>query len=393
MKIMLVHNFYRQAGGEDAVLGMESSLLESKGHTVHRSELSNESISSMGLLGKATIAAQTIYSFESKARIREELIHIQPDIVHVHNTFPLWSPSIFYACSDLGIPVIQTLHNYRLVCAAATFYRDGRICTDCHKEGNSLPGIVHGCYRGSRSQTLIVAAMLHFHRMAGTWESKVSRFLALTDFQKRILIEAGVPGEKIVVKPNFVYPPGNLEHTAEASHALFVGRLSEEKGVDTLIHAYATSGIQGPLLIVGDGPLREGLTELVTSLGAEDRIFMLGRRSTSEVANLMRRAKFLAFPSECYEGMPLVILEAFANGLPVLSSKIGGLPEIVQEGYNGWLVAPGDVGEWVSGLRRASDVCTSGDDLRRNAYASWETKYSPDVNYRQLMEVYEHAKG
>jgi len=257
MKILLVHNIYQQAGGEDVVFDQELQLLERHGHQVVTYLRSNHELEQLSAIGQIGLVSRIISAEDSKHDIRRILREEKPDLVHAHNTFMMISPSIFEMCKQERVPVLQTLHNYRLLCPAATFFRDGHVCEECTKHG-LMRSVTHGCYRESRAATAAVALMLQVHRARGTWDDSVSGFIALTQFARNKFIERGLPAEKIYVKPNFVYPdPG--ERTIPGNYALFAGRLSPEKGVSTLLEAWDRLRSPIPLVIVGDGPLRADL--------------------------------------------------------------------------------------------------------------------------------------
>jgi len=320
-----------------------------------------------------------------KGKFEQAIRQHRPDLVHVHNTFPLASPAVIHAAKAEGVPVVMTLHNYRLLCVNALFFREGRVCEDCL---GRLPwrGVVHGCYRDSRLASLGVASMLALHRALGTW-NLVDRFIALTEFARQKFVEGGLPAEKIVVKPNFVHPdPGPGE--GRGGYALFVGRLSPEKGVRTLLRAWGLLGGRVPLKVVGDGPLAGEVREAARRLPGVE---WLGRKSPEEVYALMGEAAFLVFPSEWYEGFPRVLAEALAKGLPILATALGSQASIVADGRTGLHFRPGDPEdlaakvEWLllhpEELRR----------MRREARAEYEAKYTAERNYQLLMEIYGQA--
>jgi glycosyltransferase involved in cell wall biosynthesis len=236
MKIAILHNRYKLSGGEDGVVRAERALLAAHGHEVNVLEVNNDRI--VGIWNKLNTAIGCIYSLQSKRQVSELLAELAPDIVHVHNFFPILSPSIYDACQAAQIPVVQTLHNYRLVCPKAIPFRNDRICEDCFELTVPWPGVVHGCYRDSRVETAAVTAMLSIHRLAGTWERRVDAYIALSEFQRQIFVRAGIPPERLFVKPNFVFPSELPAAPVRGDFALFVGRLSAEKGVAVLLDAY-----------------------------------------------------------------------------------------------------------------------------------------------------------
>lgn len=391
MQILMLHNRYQHAGGEDAVVQAEITLLKAQGHHVELVEANNDTIS--GGFGKARAAVSALYSLPGRRRAEEAISRFRPDLVHVHNFFPLLSPSVYDACREQGVPVVQTLHNYRLACPNALFFRDGKVCEDCLEHSLPWPGVVRGCYRNSRSQTAGVAAMIAVHRLRDTWSRRVNAFITLTDFQKRKFIQAGLPEDRLFVKPNFAFDPGP-RHGADAlgGYALYVGRLSQEKGPEPLIRAYVEHGLTIPLKILGDGPLRDPMERRVRAEGLDGIVSFLGRRERDEVERLMQGARFLVFPSICYEGFPMAIAEAFAAGIPVVASHLGAVPDILMDGQCGWLAEPGDAASWADTLRAAWADHEGTWQRGRVARQAYETLYSPDANYRRLLGIYEAAR-
>jgi glycosyltransferase involved in cell wall biosynthesis len=375
--ILSVHNHYQQAGGEDRVFASETALLETNGHTVLRHEDHNDRIHP-GAIWAARDAVWSRRNFQHLA----SLAHSNDiDVAHFHNTFPLISPSAYYAVRRAGIPVVQTLHNFRLICAGATLSRKGLVCESCIERRSLLPGIAHACYRNSRPATAALSTMLAVHRAAGTYQRQVDTYIALSDFARSKFIEGGLPGDRVVVKPNFVSPdPGAGE--SQGGYALFVGRLAEEKGLGTLASAWRTvAGL--PLRVVGDGPLNDtAWPEGVTWLGAVAR---------ERVMALMQKATVLILPSTCYENAPLTIIEAFACGLPVIASNIGSLPEFVTHGRTGLLFRPGDPEDLARQMRRVLDHPEELRAMRANARREYEEKYTAERNYKMLMTIYEMA--
>lgn len=390
MKILMLHNRYQQSGGEDAVVQAESALLESFGHTVELVEAHNDTIS--GGLGKAMAAMSALYSLKGRKHAAEAIARFQPDRVHVHNFFPLLSPSVYDACRARGIPVIQTLHNYRLACPNALFFREGKVCEDCLGQSLPLPGIVRGCYRGSRAQTAGVAAMIATHRLLGTWQQRVDAFIALTDFQKSKFVSAGLPSDRLHVKPNFAFDPGMPPADRPiGEYALYVGRLSPEKGIENLIEAYVRHRLPMPLKVLGAGPLEEPMRRRIAEAGMDEVVTFLGARARPEVERLMQAARFLAFPSICYEGFPMAIAEAFAAGIPVVASRLGAVPDLLMHDQAGWLAHAGDPDDWAATLRAAWNAPAELDRRGRAARRAYQEHYTPAANYQRLMTIYREA--
>lgn len=379
MRIFIGHNYYQQSGGEDAVVKAEQQLLQSYGHEVKLYTISNDQIDST--IQKIKTGLTLSYSLQAKKAFKQAAQAFQPDVVHLHNTFPLLTPSVYDACSELRVPVVQTLHNYRLTCAGALLMRNAKICELCV---NSSPyyGALHGCYRGSKLQSLAVANMIARHRRENTWNTKVDKFIALTDFAKNKFVESGIHPKNIAVKPNFILPPPAYARQSKQTFALFVGRVSEEKGVLALCQAFNNSGV--PLKIAGEGPLLSSLKSK-----AANTIEFLGKLPQQEVYKLMARAQFLVMPSNCYEGFPMVLLEAFAHQLPVLCTGIGSMAEIVDDRVDGLHFGAADIKDLE---QKAQELYTQPEKcLRMGQQAYWKYKnfFNAEANYNQLVEIYQ----
>lgn len=383
MRILIAHNFYRIPGGEDEVFRNESALLEDNGHEVIRYTRSNDELDEYGLANRLRMAANAIWSRDTYRDLSQLLKRERPDIVHFHNTHPMISPSGYTAARDAGIPVIQTLHNYRLVCPGALLQRNGKPCETC--VGRSpIPGVVHRCYQNSTAASAVVAGTLIWNRMRKRYTDEVSRYIALTEFSASRFINGGIPESQISIKPNFLpHPPAPGE--GEGGYALFVGRLSPEKGLHTLLSAWNDIP-HIPLHIVGGGPL-----EAMVRAAADARpgqIYFHGPLPHDQVLSLLRGASCLVTPSEWYEGFPMVILEAYACGTPVLASDIGSLSEVVIEGNTGLKFPPAEPQALASTVMRAFQEPERLQGMRRLARQRYDENYSPEVNYRQLLVIY-----
>ena len=384
MKILAVHNYYQNPGGEDYVFEAETRLLESRGHEVLRYVDDNERI---GRWSTVPAGVSAVWSRTAYRRIREIVRREKPEIVHFHNTLPLISPSALHAARSNGTAIVHTLHNYRLLCPMGRFFRNGAVCEDCLGKTPAWPGVLHACYRDSRVATGAVAAMLAVHRTMGTWNEKPHLYIALTEFARGKFIEGGLPAEKIVVKPNFVAPdPG--AGTGDGDYALFVGRLSPEKGIDAMLAAWDRLEGRVPLVVVGDGPLAERVAD---AAAGSDRLRWLGWRPREEVHALLRSARFLVFPSLWYETFGLGIVESFAAARPVLATALGAPAEIVAEGKTGWLVPPGDPAALAAGLERAWGDPAAASGMGRAARAENEARYTEERGYEDLMRIYRLA--
>jgi glycosyltransferase involved in cell wall biosynthesis len=388
MKILLVHNTYQEQGGEDVVFWQERDLLNAAGHQVLEYQRFNHEIREYSTVQRISLIGRTVWAADSHREFKALLRTHKPDVVHVHNTFPLISPSIYWACRSERVPVVQTLHNYRLLCAGANFIRDGKPCEDCIT-GKFWQGVVHGCYRGSRVQTAPVALMLTVHHAGRTWTRMVDRYIVLTAFARSRFVNAGFPAEKFTIKPNCVDPdPG--KRTNQGSYALFVGRVSQEKGAHTLLKAWRQLPPTFPLRVVGDGPLSEQLKSEAASNNLSNVTFM-GRLPRKQVIEAMKDARFVIFPSELYENLPLTIIEAFACGVPVIASRLGAMQEIVEDGRTGILVQPGNADDLARAVTRAWQEPAYMRQLGEGARTEYETKYTASANYRQLIEIYEQV--
>ena len=384
-KILMVHNRYRQPGGEDAVFAAETEILRKHGHEVVEYLDDNRRIEGLNPL---VAAANTVWSYGSREKLSQVLRETKPDVVHFHNTFLQISPAAYYACWETAQPVVQTLHNYRLLCPVATFFRDGHVCEDCLDRTPPWPAVLHGCYHNSRMQTAVVAAMLVFHRLLKTWQNQVHVYIALTEFVRRKFIEGGLPEEKIVVKPNFVYSdPGIREGKGE--YVLFVGRLSPEKGIKTLLWAWQYLQ-KIPLKIVGDGPLMDEICAYV-KMHKLEWVELIGRCNHGGVLELMKGARFLVFPSEWYEGFPVTIAETFACGVPVIASRLGAMAEIVDDGRTGLHFEPGNSEDLAAKVKWAWTHLDQMQQMGREARAEYEAKYTAERNYKMLINIYEKA--
>jgi glycosyltransferase involved in cell wall biosynthesis len=388
MQIILVHNTYQQPGGEDAVMESEAALLRAAGHGVIEYRRSNCEIDSLTPSKRVMLPKHVVWASDAVQGLRKLIEHEKPSVVHFHNTFLMVSPAAYYPCREARVPVVQTLHNFRLLCSNASLFRNGYVCEDCLGKILPWPAIVHTCYRDSLMETAVVSTMLVIHRWLKTWQKRVDLYIALTQFARRKFIEGGLPSEKIVVKPNFVYPDlGVGEH--DGRYALFVGRLSPQKGLQTLLQAWRIlKGI--PLKIVGDGPLMADIQLQIRNYKIET-IETLGRRSREDVLALMRRAFILIFPSECYENFPMVIAEAFACGLPVVSSAHGATLEVVDNGRTGVHFIPGKSESLASKVEWAWTHEKEMKEMMGETRREFEEKYTAEENYKMLMDIYDLA--
>jgi glycosyltransferase involved in cell wall biosynthesis len=385
MNILLVHNAYQQPGGEDVVFNQERQLLERDGHQVLTYCRSNSEIAGYSALKRLALVGQMVWARDTRREIASLLHSQKPDLVHVHNTFLMVSPSVYSACKEAHIPVVLTLHNYRLLCPAAAFFRSGRVCEECF-EHSLWRGVLHGCYHDSCAETSAVALTLAVHRWRRTWSEMVDCFIALSGFSRQKFIEGGIPAEKMVVKPNFVYAdPGCQAQSGD--YALFIGRLSPDKGVVTLLTGWQRLQVRIPLRIIGGGPERDSLEAHATQMGLSDVRF-LGQLPRDEVIAALKEARCLVFTSECYETFGMAIIEAFACGVPVIASRLGAIQEIVDDGRTGLHFNPGDPDDLAAKVEWLWTHPEETAAMGRAARAEYEAKYTAERNYQMLMEVY-----
>jgi glycosyltransferase involved in cell wall biosynthesis len=384
IKILLAHNHYLISGGESQVLEAELGLLRDNGHEV---DVYIEDNLRVAELGNLNTAARTIWSMETYQQVRSKLSLGQYDIVHVHNFFPLISPSIYYAARAEGIPLVQTLHNFRLLCINGILFRDGAVCEECIGRSLPWPGIYNACYRDSHKGSLAVAAMLALHRAIRTWDRMIDTYIALTEFSRRKFIEGGLPENKITLKPNTIAKdPG--QGLGQGQFAVFVGRLSPEKGVNTLLEAWGLLGESVPLRIIGDGPLRD---EVISAAESSPSVDYLGRLENDQVLNQMKDALFLVFPSLQYENFPITFVEAYATGLPILASNLGNAADLISRQQSGLLFEAGnplDLANQAASLAKNRDALR---DMRTTARATFEESFTATRNYHLLMDIYRNT--
>ena len=386
VKILLVHNEYKLPGGEDVVVRQEKELLERNGHQVLAFFHNNLELEKYSPFQRLTMAPRAIWAWDSKKQISELLAAEKPDVVHVHNTLTIISPSVYWACHEAGVPVVQTLHNFRLFCPAGNYLRDGRICEECRTH-SLLRSVRYRCYRDSRAATATVALTLAVHRRLGAYQDKIQAFIAFTEFARQKYVQGGLPGGRIFLKPNFVPSDPGIGDGA-GNFALFVGRLSPEKGIRTMMSAWERLNGAVPLVIAGDGPLRPLVEETAARVPG---IVYRGSLPRHEIIRAMQQARFLLLPSECYEGFPMTIAEAFACGLPVLASRMGAMEVLIEDGRSGIHFAPGDAADCAAkaleAWKQPGRLCRMGAQARQIYLDS----YTAERNYLTLMDIYRRA--
>jgi glycosyltransferase involved in cell wall biosynthesis len=382
MRILSVHSRYQIRGGEEEVFEAEIDLLRQKGHCVDVYEDHNARIDK---LNKANLALKTIWSQEAYQAVSNYLTANTYDLIHIHNFFPLISPSIYYAAKANKVPVVQTLHNYRLLCSNGLFFRDGQVCEDCLGKLIPWPGAWHGCYRRNKAASAATVGMLSIHRALGTWNNLVDKYIVLTEFARQKFIQGGLPTEKIVVKPNFVAPDPQIG-SGKGDYMLYVGRLSVEKGLDVLLSAWGLLPNKIPLKIVGDGPLSEQVVEATKKF---PQIEWLGRKPIREVYDIMGTAIAVIIPSKWYETFGRVATEAFAKGTPVIASNLGAIAELVDSGRLGLCFIPGDAQDLASKVQWLIEHPEELAFMHVEARKEFEAKYTAENNYQQLMYIYQ----
>jgi len=380
MRVLLVHNFYQLPGGEDRIVREEFDMLARAGIVVDLFSVHNDEIK--GVYGSLGAGLQVIYHRRARQELAEALKKFAPDVVHIHNFFPRLSPSILDACQAAGVPTVMTLHNFRILSPGALLHPSERV------PGRDLRRacwwtVPRRVYRNSAAATLAVAAMIEFHKWAGTWNRKVSRFVALTQWGKERFVEGGLPADRIVVKPNCVARPP-VFGAGNRRGGLFVGRLDEAKGIRTLLSAWRQCPY--PLKIIGDGPLN---TLVKQHAGGE--LSYLGPQPREVVQREMRTAKFLVLPSSAPEMFPVAVIEAFSNRLPVICSDLPALEHVVEVGVTGLKFAAEDAEGLARHTAWAVAHSTALDDMGRRAGQVYEARYTPEVNVARLTEIYTAA--
>jgi glycosyltransferase involved in cell wall biosynthesis len=385
LKVLFIHNRYQQAGGEDLAFELEAELLR-QNHSVEVLLFSNDKI--VTGFNKFKAAVTSIYSVSSALKVKKAIQLYKPDIIHVHNLFFDASPSVLASAYRQKVPVVVTLHNYRLICANALLLRNNQVCELCIDKKLPTAGIRYKCYRNSAVQSAVVTAITGIHKLIKSWNKYVYQYICLTEFSKEKLLYSSLQlnEKQLLVVPNFVPDPKAYFNIRE-NFFLYVGRISKEKGVDVLLKAFLKLKTQN-LVIIGDGPEKNILERQYTAAN----IIFAGQKNKTDVLDLMSKAKALVFPSLCYENLPFTIIESYSTATPVIASGLGAMLEIVNDGYNGFHFMPGDVEDLEKALLKFLNL---NEEQKRKIYAqariSYEEKFHPDIHYRALMNVYEKA--
>jgi glycosyltransferase involved in cell wall biosynthesis len=384
MRILIVHNYYQKPGGEEQIFAMEAAMLESHGHEVLYYTVHNDQVFGINPL---RLAKNTLWNSQVYQELKSLVHREKPQVVHFHNTFPLISPAAYYAVKEAGAAVVQTLHNYRLLCANGLFFRQGRVCEDCLGKSLPLPGVMHSCYRGNQAASAIVASMLGFHTLLGTWQHQIDVFIVHSRFAMEKFIQGGLPAKKLVHKPNFLDAAPDAG-TGKGGYALFVGRLSPEKGLGVILEAWRQLGGKMPLKILGAGPM-DGL--VMEAMQEMPEIEWLGHRSLEEVYDVMGNAAFLVFPSEWYETLGRVGIEALAKGTPIVASNIGAIAELIDHERTGLLFRPGDAQDLTAKITWILAHPQKLSQMRQASRAEFDAKYTTSDNCKRLIEIYQSA--
>jgi glycosyltransferase involved in cell wall biosynthesis len=388
-KVLIVHNYYKIFGGEDTVVENEKSMLEKNGHKVFLYTKNNQDINTDGILNKLKAFVNTIFSYKVYKEVKELIKREGIDIMHVHNTLLLVSPSVYYAAFNNKIPVVQTLHNFRFICPAATLARCGGICTLCPNKG-MIHSLKNKCYRKSFLQTLSVYLMFKFHNIIGTYR-KVNAFIALTEFNKNLFEKYSVSMRNIFVKPNF--SATNIKGCSNRvieDYFVYFGRLDEIKGVRNLLE-YWSQYNDSKLVIIGSGPEENYIKKFIDENKIEN-IELKGFMERNQAHSILSRCKAIIIPSIWYEGFPMSIVESFFLGVPVIGSKLGNIESVIEPGYNGLLFNPNSANEFLEAIRAIDTNIEYNEKLNTGAYNTYINKYTEELNYCNLMEIYNLAK-
>ncbi|MEH0581381.1 glycosyltransferase [Streptomyces sp. B21-108] len=391
MHVLVVHNRYASAqpSGENKVVDQEVALLREAGHRVELFERRSDDIGAMSLLAKVAVPLRVPWNPAVRTELANRLRTERPDVVHVHNVFPLLSPAVLAACADAGVPAVATLHNYTQVCPPGTLQRDGRPCTECVGSAVPLPAVRHGCYRGSRLATVPLAVSLSANRRR--WWSGVERFFCISAAQRDTLVRAGMPAERLAVKHNFVPDPDD-RRAGDGEHLLYLGRLAEAKGVRLLMAAWdelaASGGVGVPLVIAGTGPLEPQVTAWAAG---RDDVRYVGLYDTAECQKAIARSVAVVAPSTWLEAFGLVVVEAMAAGVPVVAAGHGAFVELVEDGVTGLLHRPGEPASLASCLRRITAEPDLGREMGQAARLRYEQGFSPAVGLDRLVDEYRTA--
>lgn len=387
MNILQIHNNYQQPGGETVVVEQEKSLLEKYGHCVSQLIVQNNEIKNYNFFEKILFFKNALYSKKYYKLICNKIHNEKPDIVHIHNVFPLISPSAYYACYKMGVPVVQTIHNFRFLCPNGIFFVKDNICEKCIN-GNTLHAVKKRCYKDSMILSSLYALIIYWHKKQKTFYTKITRLICLSNFVKNKIVSGGFSAEKITIKPNFLLPE-IIDTKDKVNDVLFIGRLSREKGIYDVLEA-ADKLPKVTFSILGTGTEEVALRTEIKRRNIKN-IKFLGFQFGSEKNQIIKKSKLLVLPSLCYETFGLVILEAFQYKVPVISSNIGSLPELVQHGKTGFLFNSGDISNLVEQIKLLLANSKKRGEFGENGFRLLQEKYSIELNYKQLISIYKQT--
>jgi glycosyltransferase involved in cell wall biosynthesis len=391
MRVVLVHNRYRSAApsGENRVVDQETAALADLGHEVTRFERCSDEIERWPRAKQASLPARVVWSRDAHRGLRAVLRERRPDVVHVHNTFPLLSPAVLYACRDAAVPIVATIHNYKLACASGDFFRNGSVCHDC-ADGLPVPAVLHGCYRGSRAATTPVAVAMSAHRRA--WRSLVSAYVFISAAQRDLLAGLSLPSDRVFVRHNLI-PRRNAPAVAREPSVVYAGRLDEAKGLRLLMAGWdcyrAAAGDTGlHLVIAGAGPLEREVTAWAAARPCVEVVGQLGSEQCSE---LISRARAVLLPSAWEETFGLVAIEAMALGVPPIASGHGSFPELITPEVDGVLFRPGDPAALARAVADVQAYPERFENYGEQARKTYEQRFDPRHSTEQLLEIYRFA--
>lgn len=376
MKILQVHNTYTSKTGEETVVEEEKKILEKHGHEVIQFVKDNSELGAFSLTQKLKMYGSLLSSKIIATELADYIDAEQPDVCHVHNTFPIITPVVYEVCQAKKLPVVQTLHNYKMVCTNSIMFREGEVCEECLGK-NLYNSIKFKCYRNSYLATAVQAHVIQHHRNKGTWQQQVDRYVCLTDFQKDKLIYGGLPADKVTVKPNFISHSGLP--VVQEDFFLFVGKIGDYKGLQDLLYLFRHNS-HSKFILIGNSEEPEQFDEF-------NNVVYLGEQGTAVVLDHMRRCKAVIFPSLNYEGMPMVLLEAFSHKKPVISRDRGAMSSMIKAGYNGLKYE--ELDDLVDAVKQFEEDGALVDELGENAYSEYLEKYSEEKGYQNLVNLYE----
>lgn len=387
LNVLMAHNYYQVPGGEDTVFHNEVNMLEKNGHKVIKYTRHNDEIKD-GVLSKLKLGIDTIFSLKTYKEVKRLIEEKDIDVLHVHNTLPLISPSIYYAARAKKIPVVQTIHNFRLLCPGATFTRNGEICEDCISKGLGQ-SLKHTCYRNSLAQTFIMYLMLKTHRVIGTYNNV--NYITLTEFNKNKLLNLVKDKNKVYVKPNFVEKRELLERILE-DYFVYIGRLDNIKGINFLVESWKDIDEKIDLYIIGTGPEEEKLKTFIKENNIKN-IKLLGFMQRGKAFEIIQKSRAILVPSKWYEGFPMTIAESFSLGVPVIGSKLGNIESIIDDGSNGLLFEKGNMQSIKTVIESVFYNKDLNISLGNNAYNAFRYNYTDEKNYEELQSIYENLVG